>query len=166
MLVGGDTENAEWRRPNKCQRTRESPVRDPRLPGEFQEANTHVPVSFWLAPGAAHNTYFADCLFDELCAAGGKDPVESRRRLLATSPRLLNCLNVAAEKAGCGTPAPAARFRGVALCSNVESFNGSVHRGLQASERVIIWKTVPFRLVAHHQFDRTERRAIQPEQHS
>ena len=109
---------------------------------EFHEANTHVPVSFWRGPGAAHNTYFAECFFDELCAAGGKDPVESRRRLLANAPRLLNCLNVAAEKAGWGTPAPAGRFRGVAVSDHIGSFNAQVAEVSVTNGRVKVHKVV------------------------
>src|SRR5262249_443734 len=77
----------------------------------YHVANTNVPVSFWRGPGAAQNTYFAECFLDELCAAGGKDPLDVRRRLLVSSPRLLGVLNLAAEKAGWGTPLPAGRFR-------------------------------------------------------
>lgn len=98
----------------------------PNLHVEWSMANTHVPVSFWRAPGVAQNTYFAESFFDELCAAGGKDPVEARRRLLRGEPRLLNVLNVAAEKAGWGTPLPRGRARGVALVANVGSFTAQV----------------------------------------
>jgi len=62
---------------------------------------------------------------DELAAAGGKDPVEMRRRLLAKSPRLLNVLNVAAEKAGWGK-APAGHYQGVAVVNNIGSFTAQV----------------------------------------
>ena len=92
----------------------------------YHLAQTNVPVSFWRAPGAAQNTFFAECFLDELCAAGGKDPVEVRRRLLRGTPRLLNVLNLAAEKAGWGKPLPAGRFRGVALGSNIGTFNAQV----------------------------------------
>jgi len=92
----------------------------------YHLANTNVPVSFWRAPGAAQNTYFAECFLDELCAAGGRDPVDVRRRLLARTPRLLNVLNLAAENAGWGKPLPAGRFRGVAVGANVGSFNAQV----------------------------------------
>jgi isoquinoline 1-oxidoreductase beta subunit len=109
---------------------------------ESQVANTHVPVSAWRAPGAAHNTYFAECFFDELCAAGGKDPVEARRRLLAKSPRLLNCLNVAAEEAGWGSPAPAGRFRGVSVNTHVESFLAQVAEVSVTNGRVRVHKVV------------------------
>ena len=109
---------------------------------EFHPANTHVPVAFWRSPGAAHNTYFAECFFDELCAAGGKDPVEARRRLLEQSPRLLNCLNVAAERAGWGSPAPAGRFRGVSALKHVESYVVQVAEVSVTSGRVRVHKVV------------------------
>jgi isoquinoline 1-oxidoreductase beta subunit len=109
---------------------------------EFHAANTHVPVSFWRAPGSAHNTYFVECFLDELCAAGGKDPVEVRRRLLKDSPRLLNCLNVAAEHAGWSTKPPAGRFRGVAVVNHVESFNAQIAEISITKGRVRVHKVV------------------------
>jgi isoquinoline 1-oxidoreductase beta subunit len=109
---------------------------------EYSVANTHVPVSFWRAPGAAQNTYFAESFFDELCVAGGKDPVEARRRLLSKSPRLLNVLNIAADKAGWGKPLPAGRARGVALGSNVGSFNAQVAEVSVTNGRVRVHKVV------------------------
>jgi isoquinoline 1-oxidoreductase beta subunit len=114
----------------------------PSFLAEFYGANTHVPVSFWRAPGAAHNTYFVECFFDELCAAGGKDPVEARRRLLAKSPRLLNCLNVAAEKAGWGKPLPAGHFRGVSVSEHVESFLAQIAEVSVTNGRVRVHKVV------------------------
>lgn len=51
----------------------------------------------------------------KLAAAGGKDPVELRRHLLADSPRRLAVLNLAAEKSGWGTPLPNGQARGIAL---------------------------------------------------
>jgi len=109
---------------------------------EWSIANTHVPVSFWRGPGAAQNTYFAESFFDELCAAGGTDPVESRRRLLGKSPRLLNVLNIAAEKAGWGSRLPAGRGRGIALGSNVGSFNAQIVEVSVASGRVRVERVV------------------------
>src|SRR5262249_39933013 len=102
----------------------------------------HVPVSFWRAPGSAHNTYFVECFLDELCEAGGKDPVEARRRLLKNSPRLLNCLNIAAERAGWGTKLPAGRFRGVSVVFHVESFNAQIAEISITKGRVRVHKMV------------------------
>jgi isoquinoline 1-oxidoreductase beta subunit len=93
---------------------------------DWRVANTIVPVSFLRGPGAIQNTFFAECVLDELCALGGKDPVEVRRRLLAKSPRLLAVLELAAAKAGWGKPLPAGRFQGVALGNNVGAFNAQI----------------------------------------
>lgn len=93
---------------------------------DYRPANTPIPVSFWRAPGAVQNTYFAECFLDELCSAGGKDPVEVRRRLLTKSPRLLGVLNLAAEKSDWGKPLPAGRYRGVAVGTDVGSFIAQV----------------------------------------
>jgi isoquinoline 1-oxidoreductase beta subunit len=48
-----------------------------------------------------------------------------RRKLLANSPRMLQVLNLAAEKAGWGN-APRGRFQGVAVANNLGSFNAQV----------------------------------------
>jgi isoquinoline 1-oxidoreductase beta subunit len=93
---------------------------------DYRAAMTTVPVSFWRAPGANQNVFFIESFVDEMAAAGGKDPIEFRRRLLAGTPRLLNVLNLAAEKSGWGKPLPSGRFQGVALASNVGSFNAQV----------------------------------------
>jgi isoquinoline 1-oxidoreductase subunit beta len=93
---------------------------------DYRAAMTTVPVSFWRAPGANQNVFFIESFVDEMAVAGGKDPVEFRRRLLTATPRLLNVLNLAAEKSAWGKPLPAGRFRGVALASNVGSFNAQV----------------------------------------
>jgi isoquinoline 1-oxidoreductase beta subunit len=93
---------------------------------DWRVANTIVPVSFLRGPGAIQNTFFAECFLDELCALGGKDPVEVRRRLLAKSPRLLAVLELAAAKAGWGKPLPPGRFQGVALGNNVGAFNAQI----------------------------------------
>lgn len=53
--------------------------------------------------------------------AGGKDPVEARRRFLAKNPRLLAALELAADKAGWGKPLPAGRGRGVSVVNNIGS---------------------------------------------
>jgi len=89
---------------------------------DYRDVNTIVPVAYWRAPGTSQNNYFAECFFDELCALGGKDPVEARRRLLGRTPRLLNVLNIAAEKSGWGTKLPAGHFRGVSVGINVGAY--------------------------------------------
>ena len=102
---------------------------------DWREGKTIVPVSYWRAPGNNQNVYFLECFFDELCALGGKDPLEARRHLLSKNPRnarALNVLNIAAEKAGYGKKLPAGHYHGVALhpgALNAQIAEISVTRG-------------------------------------
>jgi isoquinoline 1-oxidoreductase beta subunit len=93
---------------------------------EYAPLELDVPTNFWRSVGCSQNTYFAEAFIDEMAAATGKDPVEFRRRLLADSPRLLNVLEIAAERAGWNTPAPVGRYRGVAAVSCFGSHNAQV----------------------------------------
>jgi isoquinoline 1-oxidoreductase subunit beta len=97
----------------------------PHFQVDYHRADVGIPVTYWRAVGYTQNTFFAECFLDELAAAGGKDPVELRRKLLAGSPRLLNVLNLAAEKAGWGN-ALAGQFQGVAVVNNIGSFTAEV----------------------------------------
>ncbi len=92
---------------------------------DYHKAEAGIPTSYWRAVGYTQNTFFAESFLDEMAAAGGKDPVELRKRLLAGSPRLLGVLKVAAEKANWGK-APAGRFQGVAVVNNMGSYTAQV----------------------------------------
>jgi len=114
----------------------------PNIQVEYHAADAGIPVSYWRSVGYSQNTFFIECFVDELAAAGGKDPVELRRRLLAKSPRLLGVLELAAEKSGWGQPLPAGRFRGIAVVNNIGSFNAqvaevSVNQGKLRVHRVV-----------------------------
>ncbi len=89
-----------------------------------------VPVGFWRAVGHSHNAFFSEGFIDELATATGSDPVEFRRRLLRHAPRYRAVLDLAAEKAGWGTPLPQGRVRGVALH---ESFGSIVAQVVEVS---------------------------------
>ena len=113
----------------------------PDLLVDYRVAETIVPVSYWRAPGVNQNSFFAESFLDELAAAGGKDPLEVRRRLLAKTPRMLNVLNLAAEKAGWGKP-PAGRFQGLAVGNAAGAFVAqvaeiSINRGRLRVHRVV-----------------------------
>lgn len=107
---------------------------------ELHSPRTQVPVLWWRSVGHSHNAFVMESLVDELAAAAGRDPVDYRRALLASHPRHLGVLNLAAEKAGWGTKLPAGRARGVAVHESfgswvaqvaevsVESGNIRVHR--------------------------------------
>jgi isoquinoline 1-oxidoreductase beta subunit len=103
-----------------------APYDIPHVHVEYHDPGIGIPTGYWRSVGLSQNAFFAESFLDELAFAAGKDPVEFRRRLLGKSPRLLAVLDVAAEKAGWGTPLPAGRFRGVAAISGFGSFNAQV----------------------------------------
>jgi isoquinoline 1-oxidoreductase subunit beta len=78
-------------------------------------ADIPVPLGFWRSVGASQNTFVTECFFDELAVLAGRDPYELRRELLRDKPRHLRTLELAAQKAGWGTPLPPGRGRGIAI---------------------------------------------------
>jgi isoquinoline 1-oxidoreductase beta subunit len=93
---------------------------------EYAFRHNHFPLAPWRSVGATQNAFFIEVFLDEVARAAGKDPVEFRRELLAHDPRGLAVVNLAAEKAGWGTPLPPGRARGFAyfecygsLCAQV-----------------------------------------------
>ena len=85
-----------------------------------------VPTCFWRSVGPGHNIFVVESFVDELAHAAGQDPVAFRRAHLAKTPRLLACLDLAAEKAGWGRPLPARVGRGVACQSVFGSYVAAI----------------------------------------
>jgi isoquinoline 1-oxidoreductase beta subunit len=94
----------------------------PNLLVDYVLTETAVPVGFWRSVGHSQNAFITECFLDEVARAGGKDPYELRRRLLAKAPRHLGVLELAATKAGWGKPLPSGRTRGIAVMSSFGSF--------------------------------------------
>ena len=76
--------------------------------------NPHIHPGFWRGVNINHNAIYLECFMDELAKHAGMDPLEFRRKIMAKHPKHLHVLNVAAEKIGWGTPAPAGVHRGIA----------------------------------------------------
>lgn len=118
------------------------PYAIPHLEVRYTQADLGVPVGFWRSVGHSHTAFAVEGFIDELATAAGKDPVEFRRSLLAGSARNLGVLNLAAERSGWGAPAPAGRFRGVAVHASFGSFVAqvaevSVQNGVVRVHRVV-----------------------------
>ncbi len=76
--------------------------------------NPHIHPGFWRGVNINHNAIYLECFMDELAKEAGMDPLEFRRKIMAKHPKHLAVLNLAAEKLGWGTPAPAGVHRGIA----------------------------------------------------
>ena len=93
---------------------------------EYVLTETGIPVGFWRSVGNSQNGYITECFIDELAKAAGKDSFEFRRKLLENAPRHRGVLELAAQKAGWGTPLPAGRTRGIAVVESFGSFVAEV----------------------------------------
>jgi isoquinoline 1-oxidoreductase beta subunit len=85
-----------------------------------------VPTGFWRGVGPNNNVFAIESFMDELANKLRMDPVVFRRGLLGKTPRLKAALELAAEKAGWGTPLPARTGRGVAVQTAFGSFIATV----------------------------------------
>ena len=97
----------------------------PNLGVELHSPKMGVPVQWWRSVGSTHTAFSTETFLDELAVAGGKDPYQVRRALLAKSPRHKAVLEMAAAEADWNTPLVSARVgdrrgRGIAVH---ESFN-------------------------------------------
>jgi isoquinoline 1-oxidoreductase beta subunit len=92
----------------------EMPYAFPNVFVDYAMRNTPVPVGFWRSVNNSQNAFYKECFLDELAHAGGQDPCELRRKLLAKRPKNLAVLEAAAKKADWGAPLPAGVFRGIA----------------------------------------------------
>lgn len=98
----------------------------PNLQVDLHSPKIGVPVQWWRSVGHSHTGFSVESFFDEVAHAGGKDPYELRRALLAGQPRMSAVLNLVAEKAGWGKPLPPGRGRGIATHFSFDSYVAQV----------------------------------------
>jgi isoquinoline 1-oxidoreductase beta subunit len=102
------------------------PYAVPNVHVDYVLTDTGIPVGFWRSVNNSYNGFAVETFIDELAHAAKKDPYEYRRDLLGKAPRHLGVLNLAASKAGWGTPLPAGRARGIAVYKAFESYVAEV----------------------------------------
>lgn len=103
------------------------PYEIPNLRVEYVRAEPPaVPTGFWRGVGPNNNVFAIESFVDELARKAGVDPVEFRRSMLGKTPRLKAALELAATKAGWGTPLPARTGRGVGVQVSFGSFIATV----------------------------------------
>jgi isoquinoline 1-oxidoreductase beta subunit len=85
-----------------------------------------IPTGFWRGVGPNNNVFAVESFMDELASKLNKDPVAFRSDLLDKTPRLRAALELAAQKAGWGSPLPPRTGRGVAVQVAFGSFIATV----------------------------------------
>jgi isoquinoline 1-oxidoreductase subunit beta len=108
----------------------DTPYDIPNMHTTLHTTKTGVPVLWWRSVGHTHTAYAMETMMDDLAKLAGVDPVAFRRTYLAKHPKMLNTLNLAAEKAGWGSALPKGRARGIAVH---ESFGSVVAHVVEVS---------------------------------
>jgi len=98
----------------------------PNVQVDLHSPKIGVPVQWWRSVGHSHTGFAVEAFFDEVAIAGGKDPYELRRTLLANQPRLRAVLDLAAQESKWGNDLPAGRARGIATHFSFESYVAQV----------------------------------------
>src|SRR6266481_4365975 len=98
----------------------------PNLQVDLHSPKIGVPVQWWRSVGHSHTGFSVEGFFDEVAHAGGKDPYQLRRKLLAHQPRMSAVLQLVGEKAGWGKPLPPGRGRGIATHISFHSYVAQV----------------------------------------
>ncbi len=74
-----------------------------------------VPIGAWRSVGNTHTAFAVESFIDECAHAAGRDPFEYRRHLMRdANPRLLNCLEMVAERADWGRAMGERQGQGIA----------------------------------------------------
>ena len=119
------------------------PYEIPNILVDLHSPKLGVPVQWWRSVGHSHTGFVVESFLDEVAARAGKDPFEFRRSLLANHPRHRGVLELAAGKAGWGTPPPPGRGRGIALCESFGSFVAEVAEvSVDGNGKVTVHKVV------------------------
>ncbi|HRF60610.1 MAG TPA: molybdopterin-dependent oxidoreductase [Fimbriimonadaceae bacterium] len=97
------------------------------IEGTTEAALVGLPIATgpWRSVNETQIVFANECFFDELCVAGGKDPVAMRLEMLGMD-RLKAVVRLAAEKSGWGTPMKKGQGRGIACFAGYGSFIAQV----------------------------------------
>jgi len=102
------------------------PYEIPNLLVDLHSPRVDVPVQWWRSVGHSQNGFMVESFMDEIAHATRRDPYQFRRSLLRDHPRHLGVLDLAAQKAGWGSPLPSGRARGIAMCESYGSLVSEV----------------------------------------
>ena len=116
----------------------------PNISVELHSPSLPVKPLWWRSVGHTHTAFVMETLMDELASASGTDPIQFRLALLKDKPRQVAALQLAAQKAGWGTPLPKGRARGVAVHESFDTVVAHIAEvtlkpnGMPKVERVVV----------------------------
>ena len=98
---------------------------------EYIRHESVIPGAFWRGVGPNSSIFSIESFIDLIARKTGADPVAFRRGMLDKTPRALGVLNLVAQRAEWGTPAPASPFgarrgRGCALMNAFGSYLAAI----------------------------------------
>ena len=102
------------------------PYAIPNVAVDLSTTKTGVPVLWWRVVGSSHTAFAVEAFIDEVAHAAGQDGFTFRRKLLDQHPRMKAVLELAADKAGWGTPLPPGKGRGIAVAEAFKTFVAQV----------------------------------------
>jgi isoquinoline 1-oxidoreductase beta subunit len=102
------------------------PYAIPNLLVDLHSPRLGVPVQWWRSVGHSHNAFVVESFLDEVAHAAGKEPLEFRIALLVDKPRHRGVLELAAAKAGWGSPLQSGDGRGIAVHESYGSYVANV----------------------------------------
>lgn len=115
----------------------------PNVQIQGSDVMTPVPVGWWRSVYHSQHAFANEAFLDEMAGAAGADPYQLRRRLLPADSRLLRPLDLAAEKAGWGTPLSSGRARGIACHACFGSFVAQVvEASVEEARRIRVHRVV------------------------
>jgi len=85
-----------------------------------------IPTAFWRGVGVTRGTFAVESFVDELASQARLDPLAYRVALLDKNPRARAVLELVAQRSGWGSPLPAGKGRGIALCIGFGSYIAQV----------------------------------------
>jgi isoquinoline 1-oxidoreductase beta subunit len=98
----------------------------PNVSVDLSTTKTGVPVLWWRVVGSSHTAYAVEAFIDEVAHAAGEDGYAFRRKLLDPHPRMKAVLELAAAKAGWGSPLPPGKGRGIAVAEAFKTYVAQV----------------------------------------
>ncbi|MBL8064732.1 MAG: xanthine dehydrogenase family protein molybdopterin-binding subunit [Chthonomonadaceae bacterium] len=114
VMLAGDDPSSQWKKVGLSYQMGECQLLE-------SGAACPVPTFAWRSVENTYMNLVRECFFDELCAAGGQDPVKARLALI-TNNRLKGTLEECASRAGWGKPLAKGTGRGVACFAGYGSY--------------------------------------------